>query len=65
MIAQVLAEAHDHPDVAELHRRVTRRDARISLATVYRTVKLMEQAGILERHRFHHGRACYEKASKK
>ncbi len=65
VIAQVLAEAHDHPDVAELHRRVAGRDKRISLATVYRTVKLLEQAGILERHRFHHGRACYEKASKK
>lgn len=65
VIAQVLAETRDHPDVAELHRRVAGRDRRISLATVYRTVKLMEQAGILECHRFRHGRARYEKASKK
>lgn len=65
LIAHVLAEAHDHPDVAELHRRVAQRYAGISLTTIYRTVKLLEQAGILERHRFRRGRACYEKASKK
>ena len=65
LIAQVLSEAHDHPDVAELHRRVSECDSRISLATVYRTVKRLEVAGILERHAFRDGRARYEKASKK
>lgn len=62
IIAQVLAEAHDHPDVPELHRRAQARDARISLPTVYRTVKLFEGAGILERHAFRDGRSRYERA---
>src|SRR3954454_16544408 len=65
LIAQILSEAHDHPDVAELHRRVLEHDSRVSLATVYRTVKRLELAGILERHAFRDGRARYEKASKK
>lgn len=64
IIAQVLAEAHDHPDVPELHRRAQDRDARISLPTVYRTVKLFEGAGILERHAFRDGRARYERAGR-
>lgn len=65
VIAEVIAEAVDHPDVQELHRRVAERDKRISLATVYRTVKRFESEGILERHAFRDGRARYEKASNK
>jgi len=60
--AQVLSEADDHPDVEEVHRRASARDARISLSTVYRTVRLLEGAGILERHEFGDGRARYEQA---
>ena len=60
----MLAEAHDHPDVPELHRRAQERDARISLPTVYRTVKLFEGAGILERHAFRDGRSRYERAGR-
>jgi Fur family ferric uptake transcriptional regulator len=60
-IAQVIAEAADHPDVEELHRRAASLDSRISLATVYRTVRLLKDMGILESHAFH-GRARYEKA---
>ena len=52
VIARVLGEAFDHPDVEELYARAARIDARISLATVYRTVKLFEEAGLLERHEF-------------
>ena len=61
-IAAVLDGADDHPDVEELHRRAVAQDARISLATVYRTVKLLEEHGILERHEFGDGRARYEPA---
>ncbi|MGR3463150.1 Fur family transcriptional regulator [Limimaricola sp.] len=60
VIAQVLEAADDHPDVEELHARAAAVDARISLATVYRTVKLFEEAGILEKHEFGDGRARYE-----
>jgi Fur family ferric uptake transcriptional regulator len=60
-IAKVIAEAGDHPDVEELHRRAASLDSRISLATVYRTVRLLKDMGILESHAFH-GRARYEKA---
>jgi Fur family ferric uptake transcriptional regulator len=60
VIARVLSEAADHPDVEEVHRRASARDARISLSTVYRTVRLLEGAGILERHDFGDGRARYE-----
>jgi Fur family ferric uptake transcriptional regulator len=63
VIAEVLSKAHDHPDVYELHRRVARRDAGISLATVYRTVRRLEAEGILERHEFRDGRARYEAAA--
>lgn len=62
VIAQVLSEADDHPDVEEVHRRAAARDPRISLSTVYRTVRLLEGAGILERHDFGDGRARYEEA---
>jgi Fur family ferric uptake transcriptional regulator len=60
VIARVLSGVIDHPDVEALHRRVAEEDARISIATVYRTVKLFEVAGILERHEFQGGRSRYE-----
>ena len=60
VIARVLAAADDHPDVEELYRRCAAVDDRISISTVYRTVKLFEDAGIIERHDFRHGRARYE-----
>lgn len=60
VIAQVLSESSDHPDVERVYRRATRMDPRISIATVYRTVKLFEEANILERHDFGDGRARYE-----
>ncbi|MBI1386799.1 MAG: transcriptional repressor [Rhizobiales bacterium] len=63
-IARVLSQTKDHPDVEELHRRVTAVDARISLSTVYRTVRLFEENGILERHDFGAGRARYERATR-
>jgi Fur family transcriptional regulator, ferric uptake regulator len=59
-IARVLSEAEDHPDAEELYRRASTLDPHISIATVYRTVKLFEDAGILERHDFRDGRARYE-----
>ncbi len=60
LIARVLSESTDHPDVEELYRRAVKIDPRISLATVYRTVRLFEEAEILERHDFRDGRAHYE-----
>lgn len=62
VIARVLSEAQDHPDVEELHRRAAAIDTHISIATVYRTVRLFEEAGILERHDFRNGRSRYEAA---
>jgi Fur family ferric uptake transcriptional regulator len=59
-VARVLAESGDHPDVEELYRRCANVDDRISISTVYRTVKLFEDAGIIERHDFREGRARYE-----
>lgn len=59
-IARTIARSDDHPDVEELHRRAVKFDDNISIATVYRTVKLFEDAGILERHDFREGRARYE-----
>ena len=64
VIAKVLEESCDHPDVEELYARAAARDAAISLATVYRTVKLFEEAGILERVEFGDGRARYEDAER-
>ena len=61
-IARVLSDAADHPDVEELHRRAAAQDPRISIATVYRTVRLFEEAGILARHDFQGGRSRYETA---
>ncbi len=63
VIARILGEADDHPDVETLHSRATAVDPRISIATVYRTVRLFEEAGILERHEFGDGRSRYEAAS--
>ncbi|MFY7776828.1 MAG: Fur family transcriptional regulator [Elstera sp.] len=60
IIARVLSDASDHPDVEMLYRRATNLDPRISIATVYRTVRLLEEASILERHDFGDGRARYE-----
>ncbi len=60
VIARVLSESADHPDVEEVYRRATEIDPRISIATVYRTVRLFEEANILERHDFGDGRARYE-----
>ncbi len=60
VIARVLSDAADHPDVEELYRRAIALDSRISIATVYRTVRLFEEKGILERHDFGGGRARYE-----
>lgn len=64
VIAQVLQEATDHPDVEELYARTSAIDPRISIATIYRTVKLFEEAGILERLEFRDGRARYEDAER-
>jgi Fur family transcriptional regulator, ferric uptake regulator len=62
VIAKVLSESTDHPDVEKLHERATAIDPGISIATVYRTVRLFEEANILERHDFGDGRARYEEA---
>ncbi len=62
VIARVLSDATDHPDVEEVYRRSTAIDPRISIATVYRTVRLFEEADILERHDFGDGRARYEES---
>jgi Fur family ferric uptake transcriptional regulator len=63
VVARVLSVATDHPDVEELYRRAHEVDPHISIATVYRTVRLFEEAGILERHEFGDGRSRYEAAS--
>ena len=62
VIAQVMSESKDHPDVDELHKRVSGVDKKISIATVYRTVKLFEESGIVEKHDFKGGKARYEKS---
>ena len=63
IIAKVMSESNDHPDVDELYNRVSRLDSKISIATVYRTVKLFEEAGILAKHDFKGGKARYEEMS--
>ncbi len=63
IIARVLSVAEDHPDVEEVYRRASDKDSNISIATVYRTMKLFEDAGIVERHDFGDGRSRYEEAS--
>lgn len=64
VVAQVLETSHDHPDVEELYSRALELDPRISIATVYRTVKLFEEAGILDKLEFGDGRARYEDAER-
>ena len=63
VIARVLSVAEDHPDVEEIHRRASEIDSNISIATVYRTMRLFEEAGVVERHDFQDGRARYEEAT--
>jgi Fur family ferric uptake transcriptional regulator len=63
VIARVLSDAADHPDVEAVHRRATEIDPKISIATVYRTLRLFEEASILARHDFGDGRARYEEAT--
>jgi Fur family ferric uptake transcriptional regulator len=60
VIARVLGDSQDHPDVEELHRRASKIDDKISISTVYRTLRLLEDAGIIERHDFRDGRSRYE-----
>ena len=61
--AQVLSEADDHPDIDEIHRRTLKFDARISIATVYRTLRLFEEFGLLEKHEFENTRSRYEEVT--
>ena len=63
IIAKVMSVSIDHPDVDELYKRVSKIDAKISIATVYRTVKLFEEAGIIAKHDFKGGKARYEELS--
>ena len=63
LVARVMSESEDHPDVDELHKRVNALDSKISIATVYRTVKLFEEAGIIAKHEFKGTKARYEEAS--
>jgi|TARA_B110000914_G_scaffold120345_1_gene105083 Fur family ferric uptake transcriptional regulator len=62
IVAEVMSNSNDHPDVDELHKRVNKIDKKISIATVYRTVKLFEESGIVEKHDFKGGKARYEAA---
>jgi len=62
VIARVLSDSDDHPDVEQLHERASKIDSGISIATVYRTVRLFEEAGVLDRHDFGDGRSRYEPA---
>ena len=62
LIAKVMSESEDHPDVDELHKRVNKLDTKISIATVYRTVKLFEEAGIVSKHDFKGNKSRYEQA---
>ena len=62
LIAKIMSESTDHPDVDELHKRINKFDAKISIATVYRTVKLFEEAGIVAKHNFKGNKSRYEQA---
>ena len=62
IIAEVMSASNDHPDVDELHKRINKIDKKISIATVYRTVKLFEESGIVEKHDFKGGKARYEES---
>ena len=63
IIAKVMSQSEDHPDVDELHRRVSKIDSKVSIATVYRTVKLFEESGIVSKHDFKGTKARYEQAT--
>jgi Fur family ferric uptake transcriptional regulator len=63
VVARILSQADDHPDVEELYRRAAEVDPNISIATVYRTVRLFEEAGIIARHEFRDGRSRYEQTT--
>ena len=60
LVARVMSDSNDHPDVNELHSRVSKLDTKISIATVYRTVKLFEEVGVVEKHDFKGNKARYE-----
>ena len=62
LIAKIMSETEDHPDVDELHKKVSKLDSKISIATVYRTVKLFEEAGIVSKHDFKGSKSRYEQA---
>ena len=63
LVARIMSESADHPNVDELHKRVSKIDSKISIATVYRTVKLFEEAGIIAKHDFKGSKARYEQTS--
>ena len=63
LVAKIMSESNDHPDVDELHKRVSKLDSKISIATVYRTVKLFEEAGIVAKHDFKGTKARYEQTT--
>ena len=63
LIAKVMTESDDHPDVDELHKRVSKLDSKVSIATVYRTVKLFEEAGVVAKHDFKGTKARYEQTT--
>ena len=63
LVAKIMSESDDHPDVDELHKRVSKLDSKISIATVYRTVKLFEEAGIVAKHDFKGNKARYEQTT--
>ena len=63
LVAKVMSESEDHPDVDELHKRVNKHDSKISIATVYRTVKLFEESGIIAKHDFKGNKARYEQTT--
>ena len=63
LVAKVMSDSENHPDVDELHRRISKLDSKISIATVYRTVKLFEEAGIVAKHDFKGNKARYEEAT--
>ena len=63
LVAKIMSESDDHPDVDELHKRVSKLDSKISIATVYRTVKLFEEAGIVAKHDFKGTKARYEQTT--
>ena len=64
LVARIMSESDDHPDVDELHKRVKKLDSKMSIATVYRTVKLFEEAGIIAKHDFKGNKARYEQTTR-